>query len=120
MSCVQSVHYQICINGELTETFVPKNGIRQGDPLSLYLVVWKPMKSSQSGPVVSHLFFADDLVLFAETSPQQAKIMKDYLKVFCQALGQAVNFDKFAIFCSPNTCKDTAQEISNILWFALN
>ncbi|KAI5333292.1 hypothetical protein L3X38_023423 [Prunus dulcis] len=40
--------------------------------------------------------------------------MKDCLEVFCQASGQAINFDKSVIFCSPNTCKETAQEISNI------
>ncbi|CAL8164027.1 unnamed protein product [Prunus armeniaca] len=108
MNCVQSVRYQINVNKELTAPFSPMNGIRQGDPLSPYLFVlcieklshiicdavskkkWRPMKSSQSGPAISHLFFADDLVLFVEASANQAKIMKSCLDLFCSASGQVV------------------------------
>ncbi|CAL9010471.1 unnamed protein product [Prunus brigantina] len=132
MNCVQSVRYQINVNGALTTPFSPMNGIRQGDPLSPYLFVlcieklshiicdavskkkWRPVKSSQSGPAISHLFFADDLVLFAEASASQAKIMKSCLDLFCSASGQVVNFEKSAVFCSPNTCKEVAKEISLI------
>ncbi|CAL9017352.1 unnamed protein product, partial [Prunus brigantina] len=64
---------------------------------------WKPVKSSQGGPFVSHLFFADDLILFAEATPHQALIMKQF-----------VNFEKSAIYCSPNISKDLAYDISHI------
>ncbi|BFG37549.1 hypothetical protein CerSpe_238230 [Prunus speciosa] len=132
MQCVSSVKYWVCVNGELTNLFSPSNGIRQGDPLSPYLFVicieklshiifdvvrskqWKYVKSSQSGPSVSHLFLADDLILFGEATSKQARIMKHCLEVFCQASGQTVNFDKSAILCSPNTSRAVAIEISLI------
>ncbi|CAL2243105.1 unnamed protein product [Prunus armeniaca] len=70
------------------------------------------VRSSQSGPCVSHLFFADDLILFSEASPKHARIMKSCLDLFCTASGQTVNFSKSVVFCFPNTCKELAKEIS--------
>jgi hypothetical protein len=37
MNCVTTVSYRIKINGALSESFKPKRGLRQRDPLSTYL-----------------------------------------------------------------------------------
>ncbi|XP_062021276.1 uncharacterized protein LOC133737799 [Rosa rugosa] len=132
MSCISSTSFQICFNGELTDSFQAHRGIRQGDPLSPYIFVlcmeklahliqsavdigaWKAVRTSQSGPKVSHLFFGDDLMLFAEATHDQARILKQCLDIFCSLSGQAVNYEKSLIFCSPNTNGELAGDISNI------
>ncbi|CAL9031736.1 unnamed protein product [Prunus brigantina] len=49
-----------------------------------------------------------------KASTKQAQIMRECLEKFCSVSGQAVNFDKSAIFCSPNTGNVLAQDISRI------
>ena len=38
---------------------------------------WKPIKIANTGPRLSHLFFADDLVLFVEASEEQLHVIMD-------------------------------------------
>ncbi|KAK0605740.1 hypothetical protein LWI29_030217 [Acer saccharum] len=63
---------------------------------------WKPIRISRGGPAISHLFFADDLILFGHASVQQANIMKECLDVFCDLSGQQVSFPKSRVHCSKN------------------
>ncbi|WJX24043.1 hypothetical protein P8452_13202 [Trifolium repens] len=44
---------------------------------------WKDIKAGRSGPVVSHLMFADDHLLFGEASEKQMKCVIDTLNQFC-------------------------------------
>ncbi|KAI5327874.1 hypothetical protein L3X38_027270 [Prunus dulcis] len=53
-------------------------------------------------------------VLFAEANSTQARVLKNCLERFCNASGQTVNYDKSVVFCSPNTRKETAKEVSLI------
>ncbi|GMI93153.1 hypothetical protein HRI_002984600 [Hibiscus trionum] len=120
MHCVTSVSTQVLWNGSVFETFNPSRGIRQGDLLSPYLFVlcmerpthaiqggielgaWKPIKLSRNEPQLSHLFFANDLVIFAETSLEQVDMVKQVFVDFCASSGQKVSAAKSRIFFSAN------------------
>ncbi|KAL6218936.1 hypothetical protein ACLB2K_012143 [Fragaria x ananassa] len=80
---------------------------------------WKPVKASGSGPPISHLFFANDLILFAKANCAQARIIKKCLDAFCNLSGQEVSFQKSMLYCSPNTSKKMARKISRICGSAL-
>ena len=86
MRCESSFSTSLLFNGGMLEPFLPSRSIRQGDPMSPYIFIfcmevqgyfvddkcrfklWDPIKASRGGPAMSHLFFADDLILLAKTT----------------------------------------------------
>ena len=100
MRLVTLVFFSILFNGERQECFTPTRGIRQGDPISPYLFLLAAeglsclLKSrtqssnlsgisvSASAPMVSHLLFADDSLLFFKANRESADPVKDVLHIY--------------------------------------
>lgn len=63
---------------------------------------WIPLKASLGNTGISHLIFADDLILFAKVTEEACEAISEVLQVFCFKSGQKVNVDKSRIYFSPN------------------
>jgi hypothetical protein len=57
---------------------------------------WKGIKAGRSGLMISHLMFADDLLLFGEATETQMKCVLDNLNLFCHMLGRILAKRKLA------------------------
>lgn len=77
---------------------------------------WKGIKVTRERIKVSHLFFADDLILFGEASRSQAKLMKAILRDICEVSGQKINTSKSKLYTSQdNSVLNDVIVSSNIL-----
>ena len=126
MECISLVSYSVLINGAAYGNIKPTRGIRQGDPLSpsLFLLCAEGLSAliheaarnqCLTGPRVTHLFFANDSILFCKATPDECQVLKLILHRYEEALGQKINTDKSSVFFSPNTSQDIKNEIFNIL-----
>lgn len=52
---------------------------------------------------VTHLFFADDSIVFGEATNKGGRVIKEILDIYESASRQKVNFEKSVIFFSSNT-----------------
>ncbi|GLT28349.1 hypothetical protein SLA2020_032890 [Shorea laevis] len=131
MFSITYLQLSVLWNGEELPSFNPQRGLRQGDPLSPYLFImameklshkiqsrvqsklWKPFKISRGALALSHLFFADDLMLFCEASQEQVEVVMDCLTKFSKESGLEINSTKSKLYVSPNIQSHVAGVLSD-------
>ncbi|XP_030928535.1 uncharacterized protein LOC115954743 [Quercus lobata] len=116
MTCVKTVTYSVLVNGEPKGLITLSRGLRQGDPLSSFLfllctgglhgLIRQDANSGditsfalcRRGPKLTHLFFADDSLLFCRATPRECDKVMDLLSNYKNVSGQKVNRDKTTLF----------------------
>lgn len=71
---------------------------------------------SRGGSKLSHICFADDLILFGKVSLDQVKVIKGILDLSCASSGKKVYSGKSFIFFSENVSHARRREISMCLF----
>lgn len=114
-TCISSPYYSIALNGELVGFFPGQKGLRQGDPISssLFVIAMDILSKkldqaaldnkfglhpSCSDPLVTHLSFADDLLIFFDGSENSIGAILEILNEFHEVSGLGLNLRKTCLF----------------------
>ncbi|XP_074305916.1 uncharacterized protein LOC141641142 [Silene latifolia] len=115
MQCVRSTSFTLSLNGNNFGYFKGQRGLRQGDPISplLFTICMEYLTrlikfstdrwSFQYQPLcknlkLTHLMFADDLLLFCKGKPQSIWLLMRAFSSFSNAYGLSMNNAKSEIF----------------------
>uniref|UniRef100_A0A0V0HYM8 Putative ovule protein n=1 Tax=Solanum chacoense TaxID=4108 RepID=A0A0V0HYM8_SOLCH len=131
MSCVSTSSISILVNGRPTNYFLPTRGIRQGDPLSPYIFIicmeslsrlinyaieeHQPVKIGRICTPISHLLFADDIILLAKADAENATTIIHIFNTLSNQSGQNINFNKSSIIFSANVNQEERNNLSSAL-----
>ena len=129
--CVKTVNYTIVVNGHTTKRFDAAKGLRQGDPMSPFLFdkamenlsrLLKRLKEEKTFKYhpkcskldITHLCFANDLLLFSRGDLSSIKALQGCFLEFSQASGLQANLNKSSIYCGGVQCKVRQQIVQQL------
>ncbi|CAN1294958.1 Uncharacterized mitochondrial protein AtMg01250 [Linum perenne] len=119
------VRFSILVNGNPFHFFSPTRGIRKGYPISPFLFILltnclsylidkgvddgilKGLKLNPRCPTLTHVFFADNTILFGEASINKAIHIKKTMTRYGELTGQELNLQNSSIIFSKNTSDQT-------------
>ena len=129
MECITTISYSILVNGEPKGVIIPSRGLRQRDPLSPYLFLFcaeglnallrtaanegviNGFSLCRNGPKLTHLFFADDCLIFCRSTLEECHKIQELLAIYETAFGQMINKEKTTLFFSRSTDEATQEAL---------
>ncbi|KAM2566578.1 hypothetical protein TB1_009061 [Malus domestica] len=133
MECISSTSFSFIINGTPTGFIMLERGLRQGDPLSPYLFLLcteglsmlirnglergaiNGYRVSPAGTPITHLFFADDYVLFGKATTEETLGILNILKTYARGSGQELNLSNSSIFFGSKILNHTRLKIGRTM-----
>lgn len=123
--CISTASFSVQVNGELAGYFQSTRGLRQGCSLSPYLFVLSMNVLSMlmdeaaekrkigyhprcQNIKLTHLCFADDLMIFADGSKRSLDGILEVFEVFEKASGLKINLEKSTLYMAGNTSQNQA------------
>ncbi|PKU81670.1 putative mitochondrial protein [Dendrobium catenatum] len=112
MECVTNPIFLVQINGVDLDGIRGRSGFRQGCPFSPYLFILCSqllinaffskgrnlgIKVAHMSPSISHLLFADDILIFSNAKMKNLKRIKKITLDYCRWTGKQINFSKSSI-----------------------
>ncbi|XP_075497390.1 uncharacterized protein LOC142534404 [Primulina tabacum] len=134
-ACISHCHFSVNINGSLSGFFGSTRGLRQGDPLSpmlfilgaeylsrgldrLYLQHPELRYRSGCDILISHLAYADDVIIFANGGSRSLRRLMGLLHHYENCSGQLVNVVKSSVILPPRCSERLRSRILRITRFA--
>ncbi|KAL6205202.1 hypothetical protein ACLB2K_022464 [Fragaria x ananassa] len=96
MGCIRTVSYSFMLNGEPRESQQLIHGI----------------SIASSAPPINHLFFADDSFIFFKAEGEECQRVQNMLRIYEEASGQKVSFEKSSIAFSKKVVMEEQIELA--------
>lgn len=132
-TCITTSTYSMHINGKRCGFIKPTRGISQGCPMSPYLFVFiteylslkivhyqtckqfTGIQLGRGGEWLTHLSYADDIVVFSQGKLSHLQLLKQLLKDFCSISGQSFSLNKSQIIFSKQIQRNRRSDIMQLL-----
>ncbi|KAI0488576.1 hypothetical protein KFK09_028414 [Dendrobium nobile] len=134
MDCIIDPRFSIVINGSNSGWIEGKSGFHQGCPLSPFLFLLcsqllsnafrsrgneVDIRISTNAQRISHLLFADDILLFLEAKENVMKKVRKIMEDYCRWTGQNINYHKSSLVCGNSVDRRRRMQISRFMGIKL-